>query len=206
MIDQFDQISSYIELLKEKGYFRFWWGDKIIRFQDDKIDIDFKVHQNKILVVIDRVKISQENQSILKEAFEKAYQIGNNIVVIQRNTHNKWLYFSKNYSCIDHNIFLNYKLIPRFFSFNHHLGACLTCEGIGRSIGIDENKMIVNQSKPLFLGALNEEFFKILVKYFPNIIEDFKTQTNHLKIKDINKIEFSSLNFEQRIFYLLRRF
>ncbi len=41
------------------------------------------------------------------------------------------------------------------FSFNHHLGACLACEGLGLQDTCDPDKVIVAQEKSIFEGAIS---------------------------------------------------
>jgi excinuclease ABC subunit A len=41
-----------------------------------------------------------------------------------------------------------------FFSFNNPYGACKTCDGLGQTLGIDENKVIPNKSLSVYEGAI----------------------------------------------------
>lgn len=41
------------------------------------------------------------------------------------------------------------------FSFNHHLGACTTCEGLGTVLNCNPEELIINQNKSIFEGALS---------------------------------------------------
>lgn len=43
---------------------------------------------------------------------------------------------------------------PQMFSFNNPYGACKTCQGFGRVIGIDENLVIPDPSRSLYDGAV----------------------------------------------------
>ncbi len=43
---------------------------------------------------------------------------------------------------------------PQLFNFNNSLGACKKCEGYGRIIGIDPEKVIPDQTKSIFEGAV----------------------------------------------------
>lgn len=43
---------------------------------------------------------------------------------------------------------------PQLFNYNNSFGACPVCEGYGRTIGIDENKVIPNSSKSLYDDAI----------------------------------------------------
>lgn len=40
------------------------------------------------------------------------------------------------------------------FSFNNPLGACPTCEGFGKVLGIDENLVVPDKSLSVFQGAV----------------------------------------------------
>ncbi len=41
-----------------------------------------------------------------------------------------------------------------FFSFNNPFGACQTCEGFGKIIGIDEDLVIPDKSLSVYEGAI----------------------------------------------------
>ncbi|MBV6473474.1 MAG: UvrABC system protein A [Saprospiraceae bacterium] len=43
---------------------------------------------------------------------------------------------------------------PEFFNYNNPYGACPTCEGYGRIIGIDELKVVPNSGKSVYGGAI----------------------------------------------------
>ena len=60
---------------------------------------------------------------------------------------------------------------PQLFNYNNSFGACPVCEGYGRTIGIDENKVIPNSSKSLYddaiicwSGETKKEWFTPLIK------------------------------------------
>lgn len=40
------------------------------------------------------------------------------------------------------------------FSFNNPLGACPTCEGFGKVLGIDENLVVPDKSLSVYQGAV----------------------------------------------------
>ena len=43
---------------------------------------------------------------------------------------------------------------PQLFNYNNPYGACPKCEGFGKVMGIDENKVIADPSKSIYEGAV----------------------------------------------------
>ena len=46
------------------------------------------------------------------------------------------------------------ELTPHLFNYNNPYGACPTCEGYGKTLGIDPNKVIPDKSKSIYEGAI----------------------------------------------------
>ncbi len=109
-----------------------------------------KIHakQGNILVVIqDRVQSTARNRSRINEALEAALKAGNGRVSVNNRK------FSSDLHCAECDI--HYRdPVPSLFSFNSPIGACETCRGFGRTIGIDYDLVIPDDTKTLAGGAI----------------------------------------------------
>jgi excinuclease ABC subunit A len=114
-------------------------------------------HDNTIEVVQDRMRLSEENRGRLVEALAIALEKGHGKCAVYPLDENRepgtpWR-FSSGLHCAHCDI--HYKdPQPNLFSFNSALGACDTCRGFGRTIGIDWNLVIPDDSLSLRDGAI----------------------------------------------------
>ncbi len=114
-------------------------------------------HGNIIEVVQDRVRLSEENRSRLVEALALALDKGHGKCAVYPLDENREpgqpFKYSSGLHCAHCDI--HYKEPqPNLFSFNSALGACETCRGFGRTIGIDWKLVIPDTSLSLFDGAI----------------------------------------------------
>src|SRR5437762_3173504 len=108
-------------------------------------------------VVQDRVKISSAEKTRLIEGIEAALKIAQGKVNVypldaEGKPASPWRY-SSDLHCPDCDIHYSEPL-PSLFSFNSPLGACETCRGFGRVIGIDYGLIVPDESKTLREGAI----------------------------------------------------
>ena len=104
-------------------------------------------------LVVDRISFGKRSQTRLAEAFELAQRFGKGLVAIAQRGGLAQSY-SLERSCTRCGFHLPLDLHPRFFSFNHHSGACATCQGIGTKMRLQFDKLIKKPDKPLFHGAI----------------------------------------------------
>jgi len=108
-------------------------------------------------VVQDRVKISSAEEARVIEGIEAAFKVGQGKVnVYPLDAGGKALApwrFSSDLHCAECDIHYSEPL-PSLFSFNSPLGACETCRGFGRVIGIDYGLIVPDESKTLREGAI----------------------------------------------------
>ena len=108
-------------------------------------------------VIQDRVTVSDENRARLVDSLEAALKNGHGQVSVypldpQGNEQVPWR-FSSRLHCADCDI--EYQdPVPNLFSFNSPIGACPTCRGFGRVIGIDYSLVVPDGSKSLAAGAI----------------------------------------------------
>ena len=119
------------------------------------LDEEIKLEKNKkhtISVVIDRLKIRQENYLRINESLETALKLSKGKVVVQHNQQD--YLFNTTFSCAECGFSFD-EISPRIFSFNTPFGACKTCGGLGVKKEIDKNLVIGDKTKSLNQGACN---------------------------------------------------
>jgi excinuclease ABC subunit A len=128
------------ELLAQQGYIRF------LREDDQHLE-----------VIQDRLRLDEDNRGRGIEALEAALEHGGGRLRVypldaERNPGEPWR-FSRDLHCPDCGI--DYRdPIPSLFSFNSPVGACETCRGFGRVIGIDWDLVVPDARKSLLDGAI----------------------------------------------------
>ncbi|HYN79201.1 MAG TPA: excinuclease ABC subunit UvrA, partial [Lamprocystis sp. (in: g-proteobacteria)] len=128
------------QLLAQQGYVRLLEGDGPV-----------------LGVVQDRLRLTDENRSRALEAIETAADRGHGRLLVypvgeDREPGDPWR-FSADLHCPDCDIAYRDPQ-PSLFSFNSPVGACETCRGFGRTIGIDWGLVIPDPSKSLIEGAI----------------------------------------------------
>ena len=132
-------------------------------------------HGKTIEVVQDRFRMNSVERPRVVEALEAALRVGQGRVSVQvveddAKTRATWR-FSSDLHCPDCDIHYQ-DPTPSLFSFNSPLGACETCRGFGRVIGLDFGLVVPDESKTLREGAVkpwqtasNQECQDDLVQY-----------------------------------------
>src|SRR5882672_6172306 len=108
-------------------------------------------------VVQDRIKLSSAEKDRVMEGIEAAMKIGQGKVNVhpldeKGESGTPWR-FSSDLHCADCDIHYS-EPTPARFSFNSPLGACDTCRGFGRVIGIDYGLIVPEEKKTLREGAV----------------------------------------------------
>jgi excinuclease ABC subunit A len=108
-------------------------------------------------VIQDRIRLAPENRGRLVEDLEAALARGQGRVTVYpfeaaSGAEAGWR-FSADLHCPDCDIHYQ-DPTPSLFSFNSPLGACPTCRGFGRTIGIDYGLVVPDEGKSLAGGAV----------------------------------------------------
>jgi len=131
--------------LIKNGYYRIWEGGKILdltSLQPSEIE-----RRKGVFLLIDRMIAEDKERSRLSEAIQRGFQEGNGKVEVVTELGEK-ITFNRSFSC--NRCGRNFsEPEPLLFSFNSPLGACQTCQGFGRIIGIDWQKVIPDPKKTL---------------------------------------------------------
>jgi excinuclease ABC subunit A len=163
-------VEESLGLLAKQGYQRILWRDlpnagephsregerprepRILRL-DEGAELITTLKPDHITVVQDRTKLAAENRARFIEACEQAYHFGKGKLCAFRFSDWAACRFSKELHCAECDI--EYRPpSPALFSFNNPVGACPTCKGFGRVIGIDYNLAIPDRSLSLSEGAV----------------------------------------------------
>ena len=108
----------------------------------------------RLEVVQDRIKMSGAEKARVVEAIEAALRVGTGRVnvFVGEEGHETWK-FSTDLHCPHCDIHYA-DPSPARFSFNSPIGACDTCRGFGRVIGVDYGLVIPDETKTLAGGAV----------------------------------------------------
>src|SRR5438132_9782733 len=123
--------------------------------------------KGRIEVIQDRVRISSTEKARVMDALESAMRVGQgraNIYAenpplaplatpLSGGQQSSVLRFSADLHCADCDIHYS-EATPAAFSFNSPLGACETCRGFGRVIGVDFGLVVPDEAKTLREGAV----------------------------------------------------
>ncbi len=140
--------SDQAKVFLQQGFSKKWKDHKITSIEEGGVN-------DNDLLIVDRVtnEPSDENQSRISESLEIAFHEGKGKCKI--------VYFN-NKSPVEedfNNLFEKDGLVFQepsldFFSFNNPFGACKTCEGFGKIIGIDPNLVIPNPNLSVYEDAI----------------------------------------------------
>lgn len=112
---------------------------------------------NRVEVVQDRLRLSEANRSRLTEAVEVALNFGKGHVRVypldDEMEAGEPLSFSSHHHCAHCDITYPEPNASQF-SFNSPIGACESCRGFGRIIGVDWGLVVPDESKSLKDGAI----------------------------------------------------
>ena len=136
-----------LSLLLSQGFTRIKYGNEFLRIDDVVTNKQEFKEQEKLYLVIDRISVNDERDTMsrVSESVETALYEGNGECFIELD--GKIHSFSNRFEA-DGMTFQ----VPsvNMFSFNSPIGACPTCEGYGRILGIDEDLVVPNKTLSVY--------------------------------------------------------
>lgn len=143
-----------LEILRKEGYVRVFANDTIYRISEVLSSDELLSYPLELL--IDRLSVADEPawRNRLGDSAETAFFEGNGTCVVRFYPDGgsaQRYEFSKRFEA-DGMRFEEPN--DMMFSFNNPLGACPTCEGFGKVIGIDENLVVPDKSLSVYQGAV----------------------------------------------------
>ncbi|MBK9271027.1 MAG: excinuclease ABC subunit UvrA [Saprospiraceae bacterium] len=183
-----------LEFLLQKGFTRIWIDGKLLEIQDcidstQKDDfLKSTAKGQQIIVLVDRFVLND-----LDEEFDK--RLADSVQTALAEGMGRCKIITDDLELHDYNTRLELdgmefsEPTPALFNYNNSLGACQKCEGYGRILGLDENKVIPNPSKSLYEGAIacwNEERGK---EWLSPLYQSSKKFPIHRPYKDLSEAE-----------------
>ncbi len=139
------------ENLRKKGYL-YVRVDGELRELTFGLKLD-RYHNHSIELVVDRMRVSDEDPQRLRKSVEDALKQGNKEILIYDVEKEEVRHFSQ--SLMDPATGLSYpEPAPHSFSFNSPQGACPKCRGLGYVNRVDEDKIIPDKNKSIHGGAI----------------------------------------------------
>jgi excinuclease ABC subunit A len=138
------------EKLARQGFLRARI-DGDLHLLEEPVKLD-KRRNHTVEVVVDRLLVKPGIEKRLEASIETATKLAGGLVLVVVVNGEERLY-SQVLACPDCGASVP-KLEPRSFSFNSPYGACETCAGLGSRWRFDSAKVIADDTKPLFDGAL----------------------------------------------------
>ncbi len=145
-----DAAACFVEKQKA-GWRRLFLDGKVI--DADAADPESLRTLRSLPLLIDRTRATLEDRARLCEALQAAFKEGQGRAEVYVEGREEPLKFDEGFSCSKCGRQLKAPE-PPLFSFNSPLGACETCQGFGRVIGLDLDKVIPDGRKTLADGAI----------------------------------------------------
>jgi len=144
-LDKSEEIDSKMGDFVKNGHYRIWEAGEIL----DLTTLPHSHFENRrfFFLLVDRLLPEEKNRSRLAEAIQSGFQLGNGKIEVMVEEGER-ISFNRSFSC--NRCGRNFsEPEPLLFSFNSPIGACPTCQGFGRIIGIDWEKVIPDPKKTL---------------------------------------------------------
>lgn len=161
-------LEQELNLLLQKGYTRVHFNGEILRIEDilstpdasekARFDINEKAYQFRELgltVLIDRFSVQHTDESEwmrLADSVNTAFYESEGECWIEIVSPNPMFRQFNNRFELDGIEFP--EPTPQLFNYNNPYGACPTCEGYGRILGIDPDKVVPDKTKSVYDGAI----------------------------------------------------
>jgi len=139
------EVHSY---LMQMGFDRLYLKNQIVTLEEWQPGDNEK----EISVLMDRIMLRPQERDRILDSLELAFRFGGGRLKIWIPPDRHYV-FSNKLECAACNIQYSSPL-PNLFSFNSPIGACGTCRGFGRTIGIDLDLIIPDTSRSLEDGAI----------------------------------------------------
>ena len=142
----------------QQGFARVEVNGEIMRIEDllekgTSGNSEFKIQNSELRIVVDRLSVddSKETVSRLIDSAETAFYEGGGECMLRFYPAGILHAFSKRFEA-DGIVFE--EPTEQLFSFNSPMGACPTCGGFGRVIGIDEQLVVPNTALSVYDGCV----------------------------------------------------
>ncbi|MGC9214593.1 excinuclease ABC subunit UvrA [Athalassotoga sp.] len=144
------EYKSLFDYLKRRGFLRVNIDGKDYSLEEE-IKVEKQV-RHTIKLIVDRLKVNDENHQRLVESVEIALKEADGKVEVLNYENNEIEYFSEKLACPVCGISFP-EISPKLFSFNSPYGACPVCAGIGYTIEVGD-ELVIDPSKTVRDGGI----------------------------------------------------
>jgi excinuclease ABC subunit A len=186
------ELDKVIQSLVQQGFNRLYLNKNFINLTDVETQ---KIDLKSAHLVIDRFivdPLSEENDSRYIDSIQLAFGEGKGSCALVILESDEFHWFSNKFE-LDGIEFQEPNI--HFFTFNNPYGACKTCEGYGKVLGIDEDLVFANRSLSIFEGAILPWKGEVMSEYLNALIYNAKKFNFpiHRPIKELSKEEYQLL-------------
>ncbi len=149
-----ETVAELLERLKKQGYLR-------VRVDGEMAEIDElekePAKKAKLEVVVDRIVIRDDIRSRLADSLETAQRLSPTLISALVQEPGQDDYEPHDFTTVYTNPETGYTLgniTPKHFSFNSHLGACRSCQGLGSTLLPDPELIVPDPEKTINEGAV----------------------------------------------------
>ncbi len=165
---EINEVGKIITVLRDNGWGRIVLSSPVLvpdNFTSEEIEGYLKAQgydrfiklNGQSHVVIDRFDMNRVEDSRINEGFEAAFRIGQGKCSVTPHLKGEMVDLPMNFSNRFHCASCDIHYSPPsagLFSFNSPVGACSTCRGFGRVIGVDMDSVVVNPKLSLSEGVI----------------------------------------------------
>ena len=147
-------LAEQLAINVQQGLTKIDVDGEILNIEDYIGSPDFEKKQtSSIYVIIDRLSVNDSKDAVsrLTDSVETAFFEGDGECLLRLYPSRILHHFSTRFEA-DGILFEEPE--ENMFSFNSPLGACPTCGGIGRTLGIDENLVVPDKTRNVYEGAV----------------------------------------------------
>ena len=150
LLKQSEGIVERMLTLLEDGVNRVIFRGETMLVDEFMPQITDSVTTADVMVVVDRLKVNFESDTVsrINDSVARAMGYGSGMMYLVTDRVES---FSTHF---DEEGMTFERPTEHLFSFNNPIGACPTCEGYGKVMGIDENLVIPDKSKSVYEGAV----------------------------------------------------
>ena len=155
-----ERLRALVPSWTSAGFVRAMIDGEEYRLDADDLPFD---EAEAVDLVVDRVSFSTASRARIAHAVEQAAAASHGRVSVLVKGGDR-IEYSTHGACTTCGFQLGAKLEPRHFSFNTHVGACPSCDGLGSIFRADPEKLITDPTRPLADGAIGGKLGRYLVK------------------------------------------
>ncbi len=144
------EYKDLLETARKDGFVRARINGEIVEL-DSKITLNKKM-AHSIELVIDRLIMKPDIQSRLADSVELALNQGDGVLLVSSPGKPDRMFSTQN-ACPECGFSIG-ELSPQHFSFNHPLGMCPECHGLGRKMELDPDLIVPDQDSAIIDGAI----------------------------------------------------